>query len=229
MWPVFENDQTKKRNSIDAGDAAQQRRPLKFAQLVEDMGDFHDLKQHDTAMKFWLPEPASEAMEELASLNGDSMSEALRQLFVAHCYGIYAYQVMIKAIPELFSDSKGIQFSELDVATPAGKKRVDTYWVPELGKNVVPIKVWIPARVRRDLQSLADHVGIKFSQYVREIIISRLLGHGTLPKRPEMIAAFPLPSAEDWSENREVPMRQVNEDEYCRCNIREEHTEWVAV
>lgn len=228
MWPVFENDKAKKRNSIAIGDSVQQqRRPMKFAQLVEDMGDFRDLMQHDTAMKFWLPEPASEAMEELAHLNGDSMSEALRQLFVAHCYGIYAYQVMIKAMPELFSDSKGTLFSELAEKAPAGKKRVDTYWVPELGKNVVPIKVWIPARVRRDLQSLADHVGIKLSQYIREIIISRLLGHGTLPKRPEMMSASPLTSAEDWAEDREVPLRQVDEKEYQRLMVGERRSEWV--
>lgn len=49
------------------------------------------------------------------------------------------------------------------------------------------IKLWLPKRLRDDLQVLADHTGIRLSQYVREIVISRLLGHGTLPKRPEML------------------------------------------
>lgn len=61
-------------------------------------------------------------------------------------------------------------------------------------------------------QALADHVGIKRSQYIREIVISRLLGHGTLP----MLRAEPLPAIEDWCEDREVPMRQVGEEEYFR-------------
>lgn len=226
MWPIFEH---KIRQDIKiTADSKNKRRPMKFAQLVEDMGDFSDFRRHDTAMKFWLPEPASEALEELARLNGDSMSEALRQFFVVHCYGVYAYQVMTDAIPGLFRNRQ-VKFSIGQVDAPAGKKRIETYWVPELGKNVAPIKVWIPARVRRDLQSLSDHVGIKLSQYAREIVISRLLGHGTLPKRPEMMIASPLPSAEDWSEDREVPMRQVNEDEYLRNRVAEIHTEWIDI
>lgn len=231
MWPFIENEKMRQQmpRQFNSGDAVQQRRPMKFFQLVEDMGDFSDLKQHDSAMKFWLPEPANEALEELASINGHSMSEALRQFFVTHCYGVYAYQIMTDTIPGLFRDPESIKFSEVPNKPPAGKKRIDTYWVPELGKNVASIKVWIPSRVRQDLQLLADHVGIKLSQYVREIIISRLLGHGTLPKRPEMIAAFPLPSADDWSEDREVPMRQVNEDEYLQSKVSERRTEWVDI
>jgi hypothetical protein len=91
----------------------------------------------------------------------------------------------------------------------------------------VPIKVWVPSRIRTDLQILADHVGIKLSQYVREIVISRLLGHGTLPLRPAMLVATPLPSAEQWCEGQEVSMRQVNEDEYRQCEERKRQTEWV--
>ncbi|WP_323003869.1 hypothetical protein [Denitromonas sp.] len=91
----------------------------------------------------------------------------------------------------------------------------------------MPIKVWIPARMRSDLQALADHVGIKLSQYVREIVISRLLGHGTLPKRPEMIEAVPLPSAEEWCDGRKIPMRQVSRDEYWKAAEGEMRTDWV--
>lgn len=231
MWPFIESEKIRqqKPRQINFGNSEQQRLPMKFPQLVEEMGDFTDLAEHDSAMKFWLPEPASEALEEVAGVNGDSMSEALRQFFVTHCYGVYACTVMTKAIPGLFRDPGSVKLSEVAKKPPAGKKRVDTYWVPELGKNVAPIKVWIPSRVRQDLQLLADHVGIKLSQYVREIVISRLLGHGTLPKRPEMIAAFPLPSADDWSEDREVQMRQVSEDEYFRSKVSERRTEWVDV
>ena|ERR1035437_4025262 len=95
------------------------------------------------------------------------------------------------------------------------KKRVQTYRVPELvlGKNVVAIKVWLVERMRRDLQVLADHVGLNLSQYAREITISRLLGHGSLPYRREMLEAVPLPFTHDWCEGKSVPMRQAAEGE----------------
>lgn len=79
---------------------------------------------------------------------------------------------------------------------------------------MAPIKLWMPQRLRDDLQSLADHVGLKLSQYLREIVIARLLGHGTLPMRPEMLQASPGPATDDWVEDREIPWRVVSRDDY---------------
>lgn len=225
MWPFLRRQ--KKRESGYPAALDHRPRPMRFAQIIQAMGDFSDLREHDTALKFWLPEPAAEAVKELCERNGDSMSEALRQFFAQHCYGIYAFQVMNETIPGLFRDPAPAMFSRRPTELPPGKKRVDTYWVPELGKNVMPIKVWIPTRMRSDLQALADHVGIKLSQYVREIVISRLLGHGTLPKRPEMIEAVPLPSAEEWCDGKKIPMRQVSRDEYWKAAEGEMRTDWV--
>lgn len=219
MWPFFKRQ---KSNQAESGLAVPApRRPMQFAQLLEGMGDFSDLRTHDKALKFWLPEPACEALEDLSRRNGDSMSEALRQFFATHCYGIYAYQLMLDAVPDLFSEPSGMASRPLFSRAGHAEKRSPTYWVPELGKNVAPVKVWIPRRMAVELQMLADHVGIKRSQYVREIVISRLLGHGTLPMRPEMLTAEPLPAIEDWCEDKEVPMRQVSEEEYSRSKLGE--------
>lgn len=233
MWPFFKKKKQEQATEIplflDEGskNLKPRRTPMRFEQLVKDMGDFRDFRQHDAALKFWLPEAANEALKEMAECAGVSMNESLRQLFTAHCYGIYAYQVMIETIPGIFRDPGPALFSMRAAEPPAGKKRIETYWVPELGKNVMPVKVWIPKRMRDDLQLLADHVGIKLSQYVREIVIARLLGHGTLPMRPEMLKAEPLPAVEDWCEDREIPMRQAEGHEYMKHPLGERRTEWV--
>lgn len=211
MWPFFKR---KQQDYVQPSVPAARPRPLSFTQILDGMGDFEDLTQHDTAQKIWLPEPAAEAMKELAARNGDSMSEALRQMLAQHCYGVYAFVVMNEKIPGLFKETVSSAMFSRAREEEGGKKRVSTYWVPELGKNVSPIKLWIPARMRRDLQTLADHVGIPLSQYLREIVISRLLGHGTLPKRPEMLKAAPLPSADAWAEEQEVPMREISCEEF---------------
>jgi len=229
MWPFFERKKQAQEipSSSNSHINTPRARPMKFARLVEDMGDFRDLCNHDSALKFWLPEAANEALDEMANRANISMSESLRQLFAAHCYGIYAYQLMIDRNPSIFRDPARPMFSRASAAPPPGKKRVDTYWVPELGKNVMPVKVWIPTRIRSDLQMLADHVEIKLSQYVREIVIARLLGHGTLPLRPKMLNAEPLPAIEDWCEDLEIPKRQVDESEYDKYPLGERRTEWV--
>lgn len=206
MWPFLK---TKKQFDGVGIDKSLRPRPMKFSQILGDMGDFSDLANHDSAMKFWLPEPAFEALREISAISGESVSETLRQFFAHHCYGIYAFQLMNRRMPGLFKDPGPVMFSRGPSNDPVGKKRVHTYWVPELGKNVIPIKVWVPKRLREDLQLLADHVELNLSQYVREIVISRLLGHGTLPSRPGMLDANPLPAAQDWCDGKTVPMRQL--------------------
>lgn len=232
MWPFFKKKkmQSPASNTSAASpieDKPSRRPPMRFAELVNGMGGFDDFRNHDATLKFWLPEAANEALEEMAHRSNLSMSELLRQLFITHCYGVYAYQVLVDSNPEIIREPGPVLYSRASTH-PEGKKRIDTYWVPELGKNVMPIKVWIPKRMRDHLQMLADHVGIKLSQYIREIVIARLLGHGTLPMRPEMLKAEPLQAIDDWCDDKDIEFRPATIDEYMQHPLGKMETEWVA-
>jgi len=222
MFAFFKRQQ--KNNQTE--DTKQRRKPLAFSEIVDGMGDFSELAEHNAALKFWLPEAAEQALREMSERSNLSASEFLRQFIALHCYGLYAFYQMTDRLPRLFKESD-IRFSIRSEEPPEGKKRIDTYWVPELGKNVAPIKVWIPKRMKTDLQTLAEHVELTPSNYVREILISRLLGHGMLPQRSTMFKAFPTPAANEWGEDREVPWREVSQDEFYSYSIRELRTEWI--
>lgn len=252
MWPFFRKAEEKRRK-VPRAFVEPSRKTMQFPDMIEGLGKLDELGSHDTAFKFWLPEAVFEALVDVAFRNGDSVSQSLRQFFVLHCYGLYAYICIQDKHPEIFRDmeiramrysvseppakpapaSAEVSGAEVSGAeamlretpdvvrqkprAPARQKvRDPVYWVPDLGKNVWPVKVWIARRLRDDLQSLADHAGIPVSQYAREIVISRLLGHGTLPKRPKMLEAAPLPSAEAWGRGEDVPHRVATDrDEYC--------------
>ena len=206
MWQFL------KRRGSDSDDSTT-RRPMRFADLVEEIGPLDDLRRNNAPIKFWLPEPAYEALKEVCERASNTLSFSLRRFLLQHCYGIYAWQVMVESQPDLARDQNA-SFSIAQTPTPPGKVRVCTYWVPELGKNVMPVKLWIPIRLRSDLEVLAEHSEVPLSQYLREIVISRLLGHGMLPKRPTMLTAVPLPAAEDWCNDKEVPLREVSWEEF---------------
>ncbi len=221
MWPFFKNKAQSENLSSDEEEA---RRPLNFQKLLDGMGNLAELAHHDTATKFWLPEPAERALTELAGMQSVSMSAMLREFFSAHCYGVYVIQALRRDLPNVFKDNDPrIRFS---ISGSNQKVRSVTYWVPELGKNVAPVKIWIAKRLRDDLLALAEHTQIPLSQYLREIVISRLLGHGMLPKRPEMLQAAPLPSADAWCDDQEVPWIEVNEETYRRFPDGRTETEW---
>jgi len=223
MWPIFKKKQTE---SVHAPTSVPDRRPLAFEQILAGMGDLSALANNDTPTKFWLPEAAALALEDFSKIQGLSASEMLRHFFASHCYGVYVVELLRRKSPDVFSDAN-IRFNVESSDPPPGKKREVTYWVPELGKNIAPIKTWIAGRLRKDLQALADHTGIPLFQYLREIVISRLLGHGMVPKRPEMLEAAPLPAADDWCNDKEVPWKQVDREAYL--SAREGKTEelWV--
>ena len=199
---------------------AVQRRPMRFDQLIEGMGNFDHFDRHDRALKFWLPEPARDALEDLSRRQAQSMSELLRQFLFQHCYGVYAHVLLMdkrEAASRAEADLPMFSRTDIRYSHRAYQPKKDpTYWVPELGKNVTSLKIWMSTQMYADLEALALHSKITVSQYVREIVISRLLGHGTLPKRPEMLEAAPLPSAERWERGEDVPMKQVPEDEYSK-------------
>ena len=239
MWPFFRKAEQKRDKIPNPFFAKASPKTMQFPDLIEGLGKLSELGTHDVAFKFWLPEAVFEALVDVAYRNDDSVSQSLRQFFVLHCYGLYAYICIQDKHPEIFRDMdiramrysvaepparpapasaenpsseamarEAPEMARLKPRAPARQKvRDPVYWVPDLGKNVWPVKVWIAKRLRDDLQSLADHAGMPVSQYAREIVISRLLGHGTLPKRPKMLEAAPLPSAEAWGRDEDVPHR----------------------
>ena len=69
MWPFLK----KQRSELQ-----EPSQRMRFEELLHGMGDFKDLGVHDIALKFWLPEPAQDALVDLANRQGESMSEMLR-------------------------------------------------------------------------------------------------------------------------------------------------------
>lgn len=203
------------------------QQPKSLEQLIANIGDFTDLAEHDAALKFWLPEPAKCALEEISQSTGHSISGFLRQFLVIHCYGLYPYILMLDAMPNFCSkhDTDNDPMFSIRDNIPKGKIRVSTYWVADLGKNVAPIKVWVPTRVKQDLSILAEHASLTTSNYIREIIISRVLGHGMLPKRPEMMA-LPTQDADNWVEEKQLLWTEVDKQGYETYPIREIRYKW---
>lgn len=231
MWSFFRNQKSANRTGYTVPiDQEKRQRPKSMDQLIADMGDISDLAKHDVAVKFWLPEPVKSALEEIRQLTEQSSSSSgfLRQFLVIHCYGFYPYLVMLNDMPNFckdFDGGRGIMFSKGD-STPEGKIRQSTYWVADLGKNIAPIKLWVPSRLKQDLSILAEHSGLTLSNYIREIVISRLLGHGMLPKRPEMLI-LPTPNLDNWIEDGDLHWTEVDHERYLKYPINEIRDTWL--
>ena len=155
-----------------------QRRLQTLAQLTENAKQLGEsLGSHDCALKVWLPIPVFDELEDNAGLQGEAISAWLRGFFAVHCYGLIYVTKMLKLNPKVFktSTNDSILFSQR--GPPEGYVSQTTYFVPQLGKNTAPVKVWIADVQRQHLKLLAKHVDITVGQYCREILTAQLLGH----------------------------------------------------
>lgn len=215
MWPFLKHEQK------GAGD---RRRPLDFKTLSDSIGDYSDLAVHDASVKFWVPQPTAEALKEIKRLRAESMNETLLIFLIGHCYGFYFQQVMLTKHPEIYKDpdpSAGIRFSRRNREAEEGiPKRKTVYYVPELGKNIFPIKLWIPQRLKNDLALLAENTGLTLSEYLREIVIARVFGYGMLPMRPEMLTVEESRVADAWSEGGDANWKEASQTEYDDSMVR---------
>ncbi len=68
---------------------------------------------------------------------------------------------------------------------------------PELGKNIVAAKIWLPERLLGDIAALAQRTQQKVSPYVRLLLIRDLLG---ATYEGDRHAAMETPAAASWEE-----------------------------
>jgi hypothetical protein len=70
--------------------------------------------------------------------------------------------------------------------------------VPGLGKNIIPIKLFLNEKIKLDLETLAKQAAIPLGQLARELIISHFLGHTIWPERNTSLLDEERRIAEEW-------------------------------
>ena len=149
--------------------------------------DYSDLlKQGDVAIKFWLPELMDTVLHELSEYIHTTRSDLMRQTLFTYLYGRYDLFGFVERNDRHYQLNRPVLFQKArqsldDVSEP------EPDIMQDLGKNTEDLKVWIPVRMKDDIQKLADKASISLSEMIREIIISALFGHTYLSARKELM------------------------------------------
>ena len=186
----------KKDDENDALDVKQTPKPVapSISSLYEGDRGINDLYANSTAMRIWIPEPLNVAMKETTYFLSVPLAKHLRELLVIYLYGSHELLCMRKNKTGIFhpppppEPDNGIRFS---------RARVVDY-IPGLGKNIVPLKLFLHEKMKADLQLLSDKAGVPLSQFVREILVSHFLGHTVWPERNALWTLDQLNIAEGW-------------------------------
>lgn len=137
-----------------------------FARMMH-MGEIATNEARAT-LTFWIPERVDALLAEHECRNGTSRSDLLRGILRQYLYGL----------------SGAPQTTHARAMPPVQPARGQ--WggrIPQLGKNSIEAKLWLPCRWRDDLTALAAEAGITRSHFAREVVVAQLLGHAYLPAR----------------------------------------------
>jgi hypothetical protein len=155
---------------------------------------------HGSQLRVWLPEALRQSMGIVANDLDVTISQYLREYFVVYLYGSHALAGMLNNGTGIYYTPPPQPESAVDDFDPPMFSRVHSVeFIPGLGKNIVPLKLYLHEKIKADLQVLADKAGIALSQFVREILVSHFLGHTVWPERKPLFTAKQADLANQWA------------------------------
>ncbi|MGZ8982773.1 MAG: hypothetical protein ACXW11_02320 [Methylotenera sp.] len=167
----------------------------KIKPLYEGDRGISDLYANKAELRVWVPESLNVAMKEAVRYLNERLSEHLRQLLVVYLYGAHELLCMSENETGIFHPEPPPEPRGSQVMF--SRARVVDY-IPGLGKNIVPLKLFLHEKMKADLQALADKAGVPLSQFVREVLVSHFLGHTVWPERNVLWTRDQLNIAEGW-------------------------------
>jgi len=148
--------------------------------------DYSDLLEYgDVAIKFWLPELMDTVLAELCTKFDTSRSDLIRQTLFTYLYGRYDLIGLVERNDRHYQLNGTVRFSRAPAPDSVTEPEPDL--MRDMGKNTEDLKVWIPLRMKADIQKLAEKASISLSEMIREIIISTLFGHTYLSARKALM------------------------------------------
>lgn len=169
----------------------------KLLPLYEGNRGLAELHEVDAELRVWVSEPLKLAMREVSKRLDNTVSRYLRDFFVVYLYGAHELLCMIENKTGVFFSPPPPPSPDSDEAILFSRVR-SIEFIPGLGKNIVPLKLILNAKIKTDLQVLADKAGIPLSQFVREILVSHFLGHTVWPERKKLITKEQEALANSW-------------------------------
>ena len=153
------------------------------------------LHVNDAQIRVWLPEKADIALRETAFASDSSVADWVRAFFVAFVYGEHE-------LARMRSTASGLYYEpppRPDAGNMLRFSRSGTRpYTEPLGKNMCALKVFVPGPLKAAMQAQADKAGRRLSDFVRGVLIERLLGAEVWRESQPAWTPAELHVAEEW-------------------------------
>ena len=149
--------------------------------------DYTGLQRQDAQIRLWLPDPARIGLEEVCTRMGVLMTVYLTEFFATYLFGVHEMLKMRDQGNGLYgngeSDEGGSGGStdeaECTSAPDASAEEDDPEFddpVPEMGKNIFALKIFLPYQLKLGLQQRANIARVPLGRFMRSMIYAHLFG-----------------------------------------------------
>ncbi|MDH2997589.1 hypothetical protein A1D22_07625 [Pasteurellaceae bacterium LFhippo2] len=153
-----------------------------FQQLADEIKSLPNFDKNLTAnIRICVPQLLLDALEKQITLtiNAQNISEVIRDILLKHCYGVATINYLRKYYLELElrkqQDDSNLLEDEIGNARISFRPQISLN-KPNLGKNLHIIKFSCHSRLKEDLLKLSQKDNTTLSEYIRRLLISKLLG-----------------------------------------------------
>jgi hypothetical protein len=154
---------------------AEKRRPVSVSQLSELVPErnYTGLNIQDQELRLWVSEPVKRGLEEVSKRANLSMTAYLIEFFAIYLYGYHEVLRMREMNTGLY-EPRRMQLNEEGLGDELE---------PNLGKNIFPLKSFVPLKLKSDLSKLAAKDDLTLGEFARALIIAHLFGQTYAPRR----------------------------------------------
>lgn len=164
----------------------------KFKQQISNR-NYSDLNKQNNQIRLWLPESAKLALLDLSKYKEISITAYISDYFVTYLYGYYELLRMQQSNIGLYEPIPHVETRE-------NAQEVMADPVPNLGKNIYALKIYIPNKIKQDLQRYADKAGVTLGYFARRIICAHLFGQYYGPNELVGISSTEMIDANNWED-----------------------------
>jgi hypothetical protein len=156
-----------------------QGEPNSLSDELIDARDYARLQRQDAQIRLWLPDQARIGLEEVCARMGVSMTVYLTEFFATYLFGVHEMLKMRDRGWGLYGAGECPRTDEEDTWQCDPDEEGDPEFddpVPEMGKNIFALKIFLPCAIKAGLQHRANVAGVPLGRFVRAMICAHLFG-----------------------------------------------------
>lgn len=148
--------------------------------------DYSGLEVQDSELRIWLPDAAKQALAEICARADTTMTVYLTEFFALYLYGLHEVMRMRDTQHGLYKPVERRLGSAFGLPEEEQEDELDPSFdepVPEMGKNIFQLKLFLPSKIKAGLQQRADQGDVALGRFVRAMICAHLFGRDVGPNK----------------------------------------------